>query len=63
MPIRDIPAKLELYKLSYDYFKQDLGMTVPAITQLITKQDRIKRNLVSGFGASIGFISEQCLYG
>jgi len=33
-------GKIGTFKLFYDYFKQDLGMTVPAITHLITKQDR-----------------------
>ncbi|MGI6479838.1 MAG: TonB-dependent receptor [Salinivirgaceae bacterium] len=33
-------GKIGTFKLTYDYFKQDLGMTVPAIKLLITKQGR-----------------------
>ena len=33
-------GKIGTFKLFYDYFKQDLGMTVPAVNPLITKQGR-----------------------
>jgi len=33
-------GKMGTFKLSYDYFKQKLGMTVPAVKPLITKQGR-----------------------
>jgi iron complex outermembrane receptor protein len=33
-------GKIGTFKLFYDYFKQDLGMTVPAVKALITKQGR-----------------------
>ncbi|MGI6573264.1 MAG: TonB-dependent receptor plug domain-containing protein [Fermentimonas sp.] len=33
-------GKIGTFKLFYDYFKQDLGMTVPAVKPLITKQGR-----------------------
>ncbi len=33
-------GKIGTFKLIYDYFKQDLGMTVPAIKPLITEQGR-----------------------
>jgi len=33
-------GKIGTFKLFYDYFKQDLGMTVPAVKQLITEQGR-----------------------
>ncbi|MBN1463193.1 MAG: TonB-dependent receptor [Paludibacteraceae bacterium] len=33
-------GKIGTFKLFYDYFKQDLGMTVPAVKPLITEQER-----------------------
>ncbi len=33
-------GKIGTFKLFYDYFKQDLGMTVPAVKPLITEQGR-----------------------
>jgi len=33
-------GKIGTFKLSYDYFKQNLGMTVPAVKTLISGQDR-----------------------
>jgi iron complex outermembrane receptor protein len=33
-------GKIGTFKLFYDYFKQDLGMTVPAVKPLITEQSR-----------------------
>ncbi len=33
-------GKIGTFKLFYDYFKQDLGMTVPAVNPLITEQGR-----------------------
>lgn len=33
-------GKVGTFKLSYDYFKQNLGMTVPAVYPLITEQGR-----------------------
>jgi iron complex outermembrane receptor protein len=33
-------AKIGTFKLFYDYFKQDLGMTVPPVKPLITEQGR-----------------------
>lgn len=33
-------GKIGTFKLFYDYFKQDLGMTVPALKPLITEQGR-----------------------
>ncbi len=33
-------GKIGTFKLFYDYFKQNLGMTVPAVNQFITEQSR-----------------------
>lgn len=33
-------GRVGTFKLFYDYFKQDLGMTVPAVKPLITEQER-----------------------